>query len=219
MSAPKPSDLYVGIVELFAVLLPGAFLAAAVTLVTPPQFTAFLRPLLVSREAQWVAFAFGAYALGALLFLPASRLDDLVYNPYRKRHWPVEQDHAFALATKLRQGCFPGAVERDDPMNTFAWAKSVLILHAPSALGDVEKYEAESKFFRSLIVALPLAGLLGLVKAQWAFLPVSVVLAGLCFLRYSERRHKCTEWAYRYLIAYQMGPVAGGAAASGRPNS
>lgn len=207
MSAPKLGDFFVGVVGLFSVLLPGGFLMAALVLVAPSSFGAFLAPLLRTPTEQSAAFVFCAYALGALIFLPASKLDSWLYDPYRRRRWPKDQDRAYRLATTLRGQVFPGPTEDDDPMNTFAWCQALLLLHAPAAFGEVQRFEAESKFFRSLIIALPLAGLLTLLKHQWAELPLALVLAGLCFLRYAERRQKSTEWAYRYAIAVQVGPA------------
>jgi len=216
MSAPKLGDFYVGVIELFAVLLPGGFLMAALVLVVPPSYGAFFRPLLTTGAEQSAAFVFCAYALGALIFLPASKLDNLLYDPYRRRKWPKAQDRAYALATALRGRVFPGPTEADDPMNTFAWCQALLLLHAPAAFTEIQRFEAESKFFRSLIIALPLSGLLAGFRAQWLELPLALILAGLCFLRYAERRHKSTEWAYRYAIALQMGPDA---LAAGQPRA
>lgn len=211
MSTPKLGDFYVGVVDLFSVLLPGGFLMAALVLVAPPSYGEPFAPLLATPPAQWAAFIFCAYALGALLFMPASKLDHRFYDRYRKRKWPDKDDHAYKLATALRGGVFPGPTEVDNPMNTFAWAQALLLLQAPAAFAEVQRYEAESKFFRSLIIALPVSGLLFLLKdqkaQQWVELLLAVALAGLCFLRYAERRHKSTEWAYRYLIALQMGPA------------
>jgi hypothetical protein len=211
VSTPKLGDFYVGVVDLFSVLLPGGFLMAALVLVIPPSYGGFFAPLLATPQAQWAAFIFCAYALGALLFLPASRLDHRFYDRYRKRTWPDKDDHAYKLATALRGRVFPGPTEVDNPMNTFAWAQAVLLLHAPAAFAEVQRYEAESKFFRSLIIALPLSGFLVVLRSQaveqWVELLLALVLAGLCFLRYAERRHKSTEWAYRYVIALQMAPA------------
>src|SRR5882724_9793210 len=98
MSTPKLGDFYVGVIGLFSVLLPGGFLMAALVLVVPPAYSAFFAPLLTTVATQTAAFVFSAYALGALMFLPASQLDSLLYDPYRRRKWPKEQDRAYRLA-------------------------------------------------------------------------------------------------------------------------
>jgi hypothetical protein len=208
MPEVKPSDIYVGVVELFSVLLPGAFLEAAIIRVLFPIIHNPFAPLLETAETQWVAFAFAAYALGAFVFPVASLLDGKYYDPYRQRRWPRADDHAYQLATQLRREFFDQSPEDDAdiPMNTFAWAKSMLTLKAAAAFADVQRYEAESKFFRSLVIVLP-AGAVFLALAWWkqptlavSALVASLLMARLSFHRYAERRQKSTEWAYRYVI-------------------
>jgi hypothetical protein len=205
----KPSNLYVGVVELFSVLLPGALLLAAIVLAVDRYAPHLVSDFVLSEPAQWAAFGLAAYALGALVFPIASGIDAAFYDPYRQGRWPRENDHAYAAATRLRRKFLrrTGDTAGDRPMNTFAWAKSLLLFRAPEAYNDVLRYEAESKFFRSLIVVMPLVGLLA--AARWADGPplvvVSLPLAGaaisrLSFHRYAERRYKSTEWAYRYAI-------------------
>jgi hypothetical protein len=205
----KPTDIYVGVVELFSVLLPGALLEAAIVRAVYPDIGNPFAPLLVTPETQWVAFGIAAYVLGAFVFPLASELDERAYDPYRNLLWPKANDHAYQLATDLRRGFFdqPPAEDGDRPMNTFAWSKSVLALRAPTAFAEVQRYEAESKFFRSLVVVLPAVAAF-LVKAwwrshpglNWIAVPLLLAAAFLSFHRYAERRHKSTEWAYRYTV-------------------
>jgi hypothetical protein len=204
----KPSDIYLGVVELFSVLLPGALLEAAIVRAVYPIVHNPFAPLMETGETQWVAFGFAAYALGAFVFPVASLVDETFYNRYREKHWPKPDDHAFQLATELRHRFFQSSrASGDVPMNTFAWAKSMLILKAAAAFADVQRYEAESKFFRSLVVVLPIVGLF--LAFAWrgpnlllpaSALILSLLMAGLSFRRYAERRQKSTEWAYRYVI-------------------
>jgi hypothetical protein len=212
----KPADVYVGVVELFSVLLPGALLLAAIVQAAGAGASILFSPLLDTDEAQWVAFVFAAYALGAFVFPVASTLDTRLYNPYRQRRWPKETDFAYNRATELRQRFFgpEDSAVVDRPMNTFAWAKTLLMFRAPGAFADVQRYEAESKFFRSLIIVLPVAGVL--LAAKWlaqspalagATVVSGAVLARLSFQRYAERRQKSTEWAYRYVITLLLSPT------------
>src|SRR5690348_3190933 len=135
----KPADVYVGVVELFSVLLPGGLLLAALVQALGPAAGGLVSPLLDTNEAQWVAFVFAAYALGAFVFPVASTLDSWFYNPYRQRRWPKETDFAYNRATELRKQFFgpENANVVDWPMNTFAWAKTLLMFRAPGAFADV----------------------------------------------------------------------------------
>lgn len=198
----KPTDLHIGVIEFFSIVLPGALLTAAIVAVwdgAPPV----ARLLLASSAAQWVAFAVSAYTLGHFVFLIAAELDHPVYDGYRNWKWPKCADDAFALATAERARFFDRALREPDdrvPMNTFIWAKSLLIMHAPAANAAVEHFEADSKFFRSLVVALPLVGVLLAHAGSAIALPATIVLSVLSFVRYAERRHKSTEWAYHYVL-------------------
>lgn len=210
-------------IDVFSILLPGALLSALLWTSDEVQSLSALQLLTGQSEAAgWVAFAFASYALGHFLFLLASQLDGPLYDRYRKRKWPKQSDLAFNAATELRNRRFeenrpppilgssppPGEpTPTPIPMNTFQWAKSVLMIEAPDALADVNRYEADSKFFRSLVVVLALVGIAALANAQWIVGTVAVVLAGASFLRYAERRYKSTLWAYHYVIVLDQGPL------------
>jgi len=264
MADVKPADVYVGVIELFSVFLPGALLTASLALLL--QLTpGVMAPLLDTEGAQWAAFAVAAYALGAFVASGAAEIDG-PYDTYRSRRWPDTEGSPYRRATSLRLAFFkagdklgepvgmpladPGdtgsrpmhpalkaalyllvgvrppelarpalgtpARPLDRPMNTFTWAKTMLLLRAPAAFAEVQRHEAESKFFRSLILVLPIAGLAAAV--HWAltgqYLLAALALAApwplarLSFSRYAERRRKSTQWAYNYVISLQLGPSA-----------
>ena len=244
----KPADLYVGVMEVFTIVLPGALLTGCLVLAVPVGPEAF-SPLLDEAASQWAAFAIAAYGLGAIVFSIAAELDGL-YDEHRRRHWPNRPGDAYDEATALRARYFgvpreqtprvvkiatgwkkvlreavrrlawlpappaigPGETQdTDSPMNTFTWAKTLLLARAPAAAADVQRYEAESKFFRSLLVVLPAMGLLAggqwLFEMRWGLAAAAVLLpialTPLCFRRYAEQRRKSTEWAYSYAISLQ----------------
>lgn len=202
----KPGDFYVGVIDFFSILLPGALFAAA--LISIPGFLAIPPlPQLVEAgpTAQWLAFAVSSYALGHFLFTIASKLDGPLYDPYRRRRWGDTK--CYNAATTERCGFFGTTREAvDDPMNTFKWSKSLLMLLAPHALGDVNRYEADSKFFRSLLIVLPVvAGVLAFHQHIWVAV-TALALTVLAFFCYADRRHKSTEWAYHYAAVLRKLP-------------
>lgn len=205
---PKPNDFQLGVIEVFSILLPGALLVAALLIVfgLPPDFATFL----AAPGAAWIAFGLAAYAAGHIVFYLAASLDDRYYDRYRKRKWPPSRDRAYIAASALRFDALPppNPWAFDDPMNTFAWAKATLIFRAPAAYADVLRYEADSKFFRSLVVVLPIVGVLLLFRGMVLALPILSGLGYACFFRYAERRYKSTEWAYRYVIVLSAQAVA-----------
>jgi hypothetical protein len=202
---PKPSEFYIGLMEFFSILLPGALLTAALIVQWEPQGQEGIARLLAVPGANWIAFALVAYALGHFAYLAAASIDSPLYDRYREWRWPERDDCCYVRATAALKAFFGTAQGKDVPMNTFAWAKSVLQLKAPAALADVERYEADSKFFRSLIVVLPIAGPLLADTPRVAILP-ALAVALISFLCYAARRHKSTEWAYRYLLVLIEAP-------------
>jgi hypothetical protein len=168
----KPGDFYVGVIDFFSILLPGSLLVGTIATMVPMPSS--LEPLLGSDTARWVAFALAAYALGHFVFL-ISALLDILYDKYRPLRWPNANDaeQPFKQAAALHYAQFPVGKPGDGvPMNTFKWAKSVLMMRAPAALADVNRYEADSKFFRSMAVVLPLVGVAGIAGKPGAHLGV-----------------------------------------------
>jgi hypothetical protein len=251
----KPSEFFIGVVELFGVLAPGSILLATGLWAFEDRFQ---KPWeILGPEAQWAVFLVAAYTVGTFLFLLSAIIDELIYDPWREARWPKESDLAFKQAEAIRDGALqvrsppkprklhwaktdpptklPGLKTRlatfrkefakvwgervllkpaEAPvqaMNTLSWAKSVLMLRAPAAYADVLRYEAESKFFRSMILVAPAAGMLVALKVPGLkgialALAIAAPVTILSFLRYAERRYKGSEWAYRYLIAREFGP-------------
>jgi hypothetical protein len=201
----KPSEFYVGVLDLFGVLLPGAVAAALLE----PRIGDLIFGSLVSRPssetATWAAFLLIAYFLGHLIFLLGSTLDRW-YDKLRKRFDPYDDRSAYQAATSVRDSIL--TEQERKPLNTFQWARSVLLAICPAAAQDVHKLEADSKFFRSLLVVTTLAGLLLFMEGNLVAGAIAVVLVVPCFVRYYERRLKSTTQAYIHVVTlHRMGLV------------
>ena len=210
----KPADLHVGVMELFSILLPGAALVALLVgsgLVT--DLVALLP--LGQTAAQYAAFLLAAYAAGHILFLVGTLLDEALYMRVRQRFWPDRDGDAYHQAGLLRRAAIGGTATL--PMNTFSWAKSYLMLHWPAAAADVQRYEADSKFFRSLVPLLAVAAVILLMRNEALLAAVTVALAAASCWRYAERRYKSTLWAYRHIIVHHAGRHGATGEDAGRP--
>jgi ADP-ribose pyrophosphatase YjhB (NUDIX family) len=149
----KPSDVFVGVIDFFAVLLPGAIIVALAAPHLPPFVLGpdGIVPNPTGSE-RWVAFIVAAYAAGHILFFVGSALDSTLYDPLRRWAIRPEKDLAFMEASKIKDSFLPAF--NDKVVNVFQWSKARLRLTAPEALMEVERFEADSKFFRGLLVAL-----------------------------------------------------------------
>ena len=263
----EPKNLFIGVVDFFSVLLPGALL----TLFIQESQNQFLNGLYSGLKdiPTWVAFLFIAYVLGHLIYLVGALLDSFLYDPIRNstprreieraldlalkevepsanRKDPCPVRHRFLAAVAVRRflasvsrflaparRCLASWLVKEDAdnalhhaivikehyvnklgphpgINAFQWCKARLALHKRAeALATVQRFEADSKFFRSFAVvifvfffwkvydheyALALAGLLFFILALW---------------RYFDQRLKATNQAYWYAITMEAANPTG----------
>jgi len=85
----RPGDFFVGVLDFFAILLPGAVAAAILAPLVAP---------LTSDAQRWTAFLLSAFFLGHLIFLLGSYIDG-VYNALRERWNPYGNESAHQCAT------------------------------------------------------------------------------------------------------------------------
>lgn len=223
----EPQKFFIGLVDFFSILLPGAVLTYLLrdqaALVALGKSSAELH----GAEA-WVVFLFSSYLLGHFLFLVGSLLDDLAYNPLRrstKRHPPAivrwiaaicfkkDPDTALDKVAPLKES-YLARIQAPGTINAFQWSKARLAITHPEALAAVNRLEADSKFFRSLVPIL--IGWLAVEAYQgkgWLSLGLLAMLA-LAFWRYAEQRFKSTQQAYWTILTLEADQQAGPVEAS-----
>ena len=227
---PKPSDFFLGVTEFFAVLLPGA---AVLYLLRPIVHTSTPRPWLPGTETQgWAVFLVLAYIAGHLLHAMGSWLiDDYIYG---KLYLPLRRsDHSQAArwigkadpssprdssclrkdrqagATLLARVYFTNRVDSRGT-NYYDWCLSDLRVNNPNGAAEVDRLQADSKFFRSMVFVFLLAALLGLREPLLWVSAGSVVLAMFAIWRFCELRWGATKRVYEYyLILHPPSPQIG----------
>ena len=164
-----------------------------------------------SELGHWATLLVCAYFIGHLIFLVGSYIDGF-YNTIRQRLNPHGHESAYQCATRIRDSLVD-ETERQT-LNTFQWARAVLITKSPAAAEDVHRVEADSKFFRSLLVMCALAALAFFTSGRGTEGLAALGLMLPCFARYYERRLKRPTQAYIDIIAMQRLASVGGAQAS-----
>lgn len=198
----KPGDFFVGIIDFFAILMPGALLTYTAKDFAQQQIFGEFLPKLQSESQGWVAFIFSSYLLGHFIFLTGSFLDRTLYDRFRKR-WLIENDdRLFKRAQSIKEQALDDS-SYEEIVNTFKWAKAQVQLFYPTAATEIHRLEADSKFFRSLIIVLCIITFILLYKFAWLAALVSVFLMGLSFVRYADQRYKSTMLAYTCLLVMQ----------------
>ena len=220
-----PQKFFIGLMDFFSILLPGALLSYLL-------LGEVGRVALGDRYAQlvgapaWAAFLFASYLLGHLVFLLGSWLDE--FYDWARRYtlnaqitrlarrgrllpwlaraliWLVfkgERNLAVDCAAKIKRQAL-GAVQAKEAINTFQWSKAWLNAESPASLAVVQRFEADSKFFRCFTVVLLLLLAAWPWQHHWplAGIPVVLMLLLLALWRYMEQRHKATNQAYWSVI-------------------
>lgn len=229
----EPQKFFIGLMSFFTILLPGA-LAAFLLSDWAPQIIGEYKYESLSAEAKWIIFFVASYLLGHFIFLlGASFLDEYVYDkirayPVRKQVKSLSKGKNLsprwlrAVASKFVKGTSDEALFRAieikerylapinaaSALNTFQWCKARLTSENPQALAVVQQFEADSKFFRSLVVVL--VGWLAFAVDNLRLLDslFLVLLIILALWRYIDQRLKSVTQAYWYIITMEAGAEA-----------
>jgi 8-oxo-dGTP pyrophosphatase MutT (NUDIX family) len=222
----EPEKFFLGVVDFFAIIMPGALLAY-VALYGAPQSREMLLHVHFSTE-QWMIFLFASYLLGHFAFLLGSLLDYVLYDPLRKlTYWGQIQQLADArtMSSHLMRSCGELLFGKDadaavmqaqrikaralhdlsaeSSINAFQWSKAHLSKEHPAGLVTVQRFEADSKFFRSFIVVLAFLGVAYALRHTPGPVGLSVGLMVLAGWRYINLRFKATQQAYWHIITLE----------------
>lgn len=222
----KPSDFFIGVIDFFSVMLPGALLTYFLKGRFYGQWFGNERlfPEPGSEAAKWVVFLLIAYILGNLIFMLSSFIDYTYDRILRRRFFQSKYDLSFKSARQIREKYISTDTRLRELLsadklsqaayleilsnpnrelfNTFKWTQHFLLFNKPEALADVQRVEADSKFFRSLVVALLIIAIVLLAQREFLLAGVFIVFAILCYYRYGELRFKSTEKAYELIVTY-----------------
>lgn len=227
----EPQKFFIGVIDFFAVLLPGALLVYVVKDRLGERLLGDDYSRLEGTEAILV-FLFSAYLLGHFIFLIGSlALDEYAYDRIRKatdrelfkllacgpnnKGLPRRltrriarilvkspSDQAVELAVRIKEH-YLDPLHASPSINAFQWCKARLTLEKPEALSTVQRFEADSKFFRSLVILLAMTVPWWLVTQRWLVGTIGFVLLPLAFWRYFEQRLKAVNQAYWYIITLE----------------
>lgn len=234
----EPQKFFIGLMDFFSILMPGALLTYLVIGSVGEASSGGLFKKIQGVEALAV-FLFASYLLGHLIFLLSSWLDELydwarrqtlnkqimrlahqdklAPKPLRILIWLVfkgERDIAVDRAGKIRQQALK-PLNAKDAINTFQWCKAWLNDSKSESLAVIQRFEADSKFFRCLaVVSVVILGtwftafLLELIfkawpwQGIWRVWGIPVVLA-LFFLALAvPALFYAKDWPARKLSAY-----------------
>jgi 8-oxo-dGTP pyrophosphatase MutT (NUDIX family) len=224
-----PQKFAIGVIDLFSVLLPGAIL---VYLTKDTAFSLWVRDWGQLPDDSWIVFGLASYLVGHLIFLVGAKIDDWFYDPLRnatyhqmigrltrrngdalpyrwvrwlaKRRWLFGRnpDAAVQQAVRIKAAAL-APLQAGDAINAFQWSKARLSKDNPSGFAAVQRFEADSKFFRSFVVALTILFFVYAVKCEpWVMLLCAGLIL-LSFWRYVDQRFKATQHAYWLIMTLE----------------
>ncbi len=228
----EPQKFFIGLVDFFSIFLPGAL----VIFVLEHGLLSDLIPEPVRQIKGiegWMVVFFGSYLVGHFIFLIGSIVLDGAYGrlrsgtepqqrwrlskgellSYRTTRWLAdhlfrsEADHAFSRAIAIKDHYLAPLGEKL-AVNAFQWSKARLSLAHPDAIAMVHRFEADSKFFRSLTVVLfflalgfPLAA--GVTPRNSAITFGLLALMVFSFWRFVDQRTKAINQAYWFILTIE----------------
>jgi len=201
---PKPSDLFISVVGFFAVLVPGAVVA----------FFAAVGPAVRNASLEHVSQTYGsrliaavsdpaglsgslalllvAYVAGQVLYAVGSWILDPIYEMTYKLWKLRSKSDPASVITPIRRRLSP-----DFPSGDYPWARAYLWVTNQTAADQIERLDADSKFFRSLVIVVLVAPveLKGLDHWQGAFwaISASVAIAGAAVFAITRRKSSGTR--------------------------
>jgi hypothetical protein len=203
----KPSDFFFGIVDFFAILMPGALLVFLLSDLGTSLFGDVLPPL-STDAAKWIAFGVASYVLGHVLHHLGSIVLDWAYDKVYVKRWKRKEGEE-RLLTKARELMAAALGKDKDMTSAFSWAGSYVRIRSDAAGRELERLGADSKFFRSLALVAMVA--VGVFAAESAFgaIAVSIVLLAFSLWRFFDRRWRATQLTYEYYIMLSMQSPSG----------
>jgi hypothetical protein len=210
----EPQKFFVGLVDLFAVWLPGALLAYLVQ-ADLQSAKASLGYVPGEPIERWAVFLLISYILGNFVFLIGSVTLDPLYDALKKRLGATRGRFGRWFWRSLFKEQMKPAQERvcqlkkerlddgDLSIGAFQWAKARLALDHPEALAIVHRFEADSKFFRSLAVALVVLDVWALATGRGFLVTAFPPLLVGALWRFVEQRAKSTIQAYWFVITLE----------------
>ena len=221
----EPQKFFIGLMDFFSILLPGALLTYMFMDEVGPFVLGCAKYEGLAGAQALAAFLVTSYLAGHLIFLLASGVLDEFYDLTRRYTlnaqtvllarrgnllpcfarallWVVfkrERNLAVGRASAIKENAL-GPLQAKDAVNTFQWCKSLLVKQHPESMVAVQRFEADSKFFRSLVVVLVILVGYWLSKLLWLQTLCGLMLILLALWRYMEQRLKATNQAYWSVI-------------------
>jgi hypothetical protein len=195
--AVKPSDFYLSLLDVFAVVLPGACLTAIpAVLYNSAQNRGF-----GAASYGWLftatpnaAFVLGAFILGHFIAAVASYLDRAFEWYYEIGPEGRHGDVVCHAAKLVREAATSDLVT--DKFSILKWSKAFIQIHDPASRLEIDRLEATSKFFRSMVVVSVPWTVLLLGQGEPVLALIGLAVGVFAFTRFCDQRWKAAQLSF-----------------------
>ena len=192
----KPSDFFIGVMDFFAILVPGAIFTFMLAPWATREVFGPILPTINSNETGWAAFILAAYVLGHLLHHLGSVFDYTYDHIYVK----AKRKHGEDFLLKKTREIMNKDLGQDNGLSAFVWAGSYVRLKSATAALELDRSGGDSKFFRSLCLVAFANGLAFLWQGQLLPAIVALLVAVFSWARFAKRRWDTSQRTYEYFI-------------------
>ena len=134
-----------------------------------------------------------------------------------RNRWRYFSGESYEKASRTMDTLFQRAellaaasMTKDD--RVFQWCRTSIALKSAPAFSEIERLQANSKFFRGMVTVSAITALLSLTVHTPFYLRgafVCLFLTGASFLRFSDLRWKAVQQTYRFFIALSTPQMTG----------
>ncbi|MEM9324571.1 MAG: hypothetical protein AAGA85_02900 [Bacteroidota bacterium] len=198
----KPGDLYLSIVDLFAIIIPGGLLIFSIYYNFGPSLDTLFQ---LSATQKSVALFLLSYFFGHVIAFFAERIDksrgvNWITPGVKQSHWEQVRKIRAMLDETM-----PNSI------SIYQWSRSVLMNVSPESMSDVNRIVASTDFYRNLYLVFPLAAVFSFAKTNWVLGGIFFLLTFPCLYFSASGRHKLHRRIGQHIVVlYNLGKLRTG---------
>lgn len=197
----RHSNLYISLVDLFAILLPGAISSLVIYHFNRQTIDALLEVNQGSSNFLSIfILLLSSYLIGHIISQISAYMDEWVYDSFKDKVYKDKTCLGKAI-NNIREDLYGNDI-KVNYVNTYKWSVFKLQKEYPDAAVEVERYMGDSKFFRGLFVVMLVLGIVFYFQHNVSYkVPIACFLLSVfSLIRYFTKRRKSTELAFQYII-------------------
>lgn len=194
----SPNNFYIGIIDLFAIILPGCIVSLTVYYFYHLEVNNSLKSTGQSEFLSAFILLFSSYIFGHIISQLSAYLDKWVYDRFKDKIY--KNQTLLNLVKQIRTEIYGNSSEDLKLVSSYEWTEMKLHKELPQAVQEAERYVADSKFFRSLLLILFILTIPLLIIGKYLLALICFLISGFSLVRYFHKRQKATKTLYKGII-------------------